>query len=229
MPTENNIERRIIPLGDMELRVEGEGKETRIKGYAAKFNKWSENLGFFREKIAPGAFERVLAQDVRCLKNHDPNLILGRTINKTLSLTQNSVGLQFDNLMPDTTTGRDTAEEIRRGDITGCSFAFTVSKDEWFEDEEHNITRTINEVDSLFDVGPVTYPAYPDTSVAVRSLDKWRGSQKQAEPEKPEIKPEEAKAEEKPAEPRIPTLAEQRECEKNLRKAGRILLRNKKK
>ena len=173
-------EQRIISIDDVELRITDD-EQPKITGYAAKYNSWTD-MGWFRERIKPGAFDDALKEsDVRCLKNHDPNLILGRTTNNTLRLNSNSVGLQFDNDMPDTTTGNDTREEIRRGDISGCSFAFTVAEDVWtYFDDDKLDERTIVKIGQLFDVGPVTYPAYPDTSVAARSLDKFKEANKRA-------------------------------------------------
>ena len=208
----NDIERRIISSEDMELRVT-DGDDPKITGYAAKYGKWSEDLGGFTEKIRKGAFDEVLENDVRALKNHDPNLLLGRTMSGTLRLQTNSVGLHFDIDPPNTNTGRDTMEEIRRKDITGCSFSFITLEDDWLYNEDGTVQRTIIKVGQLFDVGPVTYPAYPDTSVAVRSLDEHRktaevGKQKSDE----EIKEERDR---------------QRENDKKYRKAGRIIIRNK--
>ena len=177
----NNVEKRVLLADDIELRV-SEGKNPKLSGYAARFNKDSVDLGGFTERIAPGAFDDALGKsDVRALKNHDPNLVLGRTASKTLRLNANTKGLKFEVDMPDTTTGKDTVEEIRRGDITGCSFAFTVADggDDWLDRPDGGWLRTINKVNELFDVGPVTYPAYPDTSVAARSLDAVKKENKQ--------------------------------------------------
>lgn len=209
-PQAQEIERRVLTVEDVELRVD-DGDQRRLTGYAAKFGKWSEDLGGFREKIAKGAFADVLRDDVRCLKNHDPNLILGRTTSGTLKIEENSVGLRFTADLPDTTTGRDTAEEVRRGDISGCSFSFRVLEDDWKYLEDGSIERTILRFKALYDVGPVTYPAYPDTSVAARSLEVFRKTHKTpaAVPPQPELTPE-----------------RRREIERQYRKAGRIINRN---
>ncbi len=169
------VERRVQNFEDTELRVSG-GTAPVITGYAAKFGKWSEDLGGFREKIRVGAFDAVLEDDVRALKNHDANLLLGRTMSGTLRLTANTVGLRFEVDPPDTNVGRDTVEEIRRKDITGCSFGFIVETDKWAYLEDDTVERTIIKFKRLFDVGPVTYPAYPDTSVAARSLATFKAS-----------------------------------------------------
>jgi HK97 family phage prohead protease len=191
-----DIEVRCIPADEIELREDGDGIP-KIMGYAARFNKWSEDLGGFREKIAPGAFDNALkTSDVRALKNHDPNLILGRTSSGTLSLVCNRKGLSFTIDTPNTSTGNDTVEEIRRKDITGCSFAFTTAEDDWRYNKDGSVERTIIEVRDLFDVGPVTYPAYPDTSVAARTLELFKEERREdpevEEVEGPDVPPEDA-------------------------------------
>jgi HK97 family phage prohead protease len=171
-----DIELRFLDFEETEIRVDDE--KPILVGYAARTNSWTD-LGFFKERIKPGAFEDVMDDDVRCLKNHDPNLILGRTTNNTLRLKENTIGLHFENDMPDTTTGKDTREEVRSKLITGCSFAFTIAEEDWkYYEDNRTPERTIIKLKKLFDVGPVTYPAYPDTSVAARSLEKFRAGNK---------------------------------------------------
>jgi HK97 family phage prohead protease len=163
------IERRILTLEQGEIRAET-GETPHLKGYAAKFGILTD-MGWFKEKIKAGAFDEVLKDsDARALKNHDPNLLLGRESSGTLRLESNSVGLKFEIDVPDTTTGRDTLEEVRRGDLAGCSFGFTVSEDAWMHKEGEKSERTILRIDRLFDVGPVTFPAYEDTTVVARSV-----------------------------------------------------------
>lgn len=160
-----------------EVRAEEseEGQPARIVGHGAVFNKRSDMImGMFREEIAPGAFDDVLQDDVRALFNHDPSFILGRTRSKTLELSVDSNGLRYDISPPDTQTVRDMVlAPLMRGDITGSSFAFHVAPDgdEWREDEDGTIIRTINRFSRLLDVSPVTYPAYPDAGAAKRSLE----------------------------------------------------------
>ena len=157
----NIIERRFYV--DAELRVDDD--EQGITGYAAVFNRWSEDLGFFKEKIQQGAFKKTIKEnDVRALINHDPNLIIGRTKNKTLELKEDDKGLWFDVKLPDTTYANDLRESIRRKDITQNSFGFQTVQDEWSKD---GTKRTLTEV-KLFDVSPVTFPAYKQTSVKLR-------------------------------------------------------------
>lgn len=161
-----------------EIRIEKrEDGKTMVEGHAAVFNEMSENLGGFREIIHEGAFDDVLEDDVRALFNHDSNLILGRSP-KTLNLSVDSRGLVFKYESPDTTYARDLLVSLERGDVTQSSFGFRISSvdgSEWVEDEETGaLTRHIKKISRLFDVSPVTFPAYPQTDVAKRSLDKWK-------------------------------------------------------
>lgn len=165
-------EERIYEIEDLEVRVEGDddNKKPVIRGHAAVFDKLSVNLGGFREKISPGAFAKSLNRDVKALFNHNSDLILGRTKAKTLRLAEDEKGLAIEIDPPNNTIGNDTVESIRRRDISQMSFAFRTIKDKWEHEEGKDSIRTLEEVE-LFDVSPVTYPAYPQTDVAVRSLE----------------------------------------------------------
>lgn len=162
---EVQIEKRVFPI---EMRVEGDEKP-KIRGYAAVFNKMSDDLGGFREKIASGAFRKTLKEaDVRALFNHDPSVVLGRTGNGTLSLREDDKGLWMEIEPPDTAQARDLVTLIERGDVDQASFAFRVIKDTWLNEQGEKPIRTLDEV-QLFDVSAVTYPSYPQTSVDVRA------------------------------------------------------------
>lgn len=170
-----DIERRFFRC---ELRAAGgEGEPRRIVGYAAVFNEVSEELYGFREMIMPGAFRDVIeAEDVRALINHDPNLVLGRTTAGTLRLIEDERGLRYEIDPPDTQYARDLIVSLERGDVDQSSFAFRVKPEdeEWrgpTEDDPLPL-RMIYKFSRLFDVSPVTYPAYEATSVDVRALDK---------------------------------------------------------
>ena len=237
-----NVERRCLPVDDIELRVVGSDKKPILTGYAAKYNRWSVDLGGFREKIKKGAFDEALEKStIMCLKNHDPNLVLGRNTSGTLRLKTNSVGLNFDDDVPDTTTGRDTVEEVRRGDISGCSFSFTIAEDDWKYLEDGTVERTIIKVGEMYDVGPVTYPAYPDTMVSARSLDKLKEAiekrdvataeeteqtaEETAEVVEEIIEVPKEETEEVPVVPDQISDERMRECWVGYRKAGRIIAR----
>lgn len=162
-----NEERRIV-LG--ELRAVKDGDKPKIAGHAAKFDSLSEDLGGFRERIAPGAFAKTLTSgDIRALWNHDANIVLGRNKSGTLRLSEDSAGLFYECDVPDTQLVRDMVlAPIERGDVNQCSFGFSTNADKWAKVDGEWI-RTLLEVD-LFDVSPVTYPAYQATDVAVRGL-----------------------------------------------------------
>ena len=172
---------------NIETRTEKrEDGSTTITGHAAVFNQMSSDLGGFREIIAPNAFENVLQDDVRALVNHDPNLLLARTTSGTLNLEQTNEGLQYSFDVPDTTYGRDLVISMERGDITQSSFAFTIEDDSWETTEDGEI-RTINKVKNLYDVSPVTYPAYPtadDLTLAKRSLASYKEKEENKKEEK---------------------------------------------
>ncbi|MAH47557.1 HK97 family phage prohead protease [Candidatus Pacearchaeota archaeon] len=210
-----NLERRVFAVEDVELRV-SDGDGPQITGYAAKFGKKSVNLGGFTEHIQKGAFDEALKNsDVCALKNHDSNLLLGRSTSGTLRLKTNSVGLYFEIDPPNTTTGRDTIEEIRRKDLNGCSFAFIIAEDAWKNNEDGTVERTIIKVEQLFDVGPVTKPAYLDTTVSIRSQNSFE--EYRAAVERRKKQPENKEKE----------IERNRQFEKKYRKAGRIINRNK--
>jgi len=168
----SEIERRFVAS---QLRSISDEKPV-IVGYAAVFNKYSEDIGGFRERIAPGAFSKVLGDDVRALFNHDNDMVLGRSKSGTLRLREDDQGLRTEIDLPDTQFARDLWQSVKRGDVDQMSFAFRTEKDTWAMDQEGNVERTILEFKALYDVSIVTYPAYPDTSVALRAFDAFRAS-----------------------------------------------------
>ena len=192
-----NIERRAlaidevesaVPLLSVESRSEDDGNEREyIVGYAAKFGVNSLVLGDFVERIDPGAFGIVSERrgrrqplETRALWNHDANFPLARYPG-TLKLSVDDVGLRYEFPVPDTTYGRDIASNIRAGIVKGSSFSFTVPSggDSWAVEDGRSI-RTIQRIDTLLDVGPVTFPAYPDADVKVaqRSYQHFRDEQR---------------------------------------------------
>lgn len=155
-----------------ELRVNDDGK--RIAGYASVFNEETDIAGMFREVVKPGAFKRAIKekQDVYALKNHDANLILGRTKNSSLTMREDERGLWVEFDPPDTQTGRDMVEEIRTGLVDEMSFAFIPGEegDHWPKREEGKLPlREIVDIEFLYDVSPVTYAQYKGTEVGLRS------------------------------------------------------------
>ena len=171
--TNPNAEVRTFDVQDLELRMDGD--KPTVVGYGAVFNSESNDLGGFREYIAPGAFDGRLEDDVRFLINHDANLVLARTTNGTLRLSVDEKGLRYEADMPNTSTARDLMELLKNGTINQSSFAFTVEEDSWEVKDGMNI-RTIDKVSQLYDVSSVTYPAYNEasSSVALRSMKEWQ-------------------------------------------------------
>jgi hypothetical protein len=171
------IERRSFELDELKVEKRGESNTPHIVGHAAVFEKQSVPIwGFFVEIVKKGAFTKsIKTADVRALFNHDPNYVIARARGGkgTLSLKEDDVGLLFDAQPPDTTWARDLMVSIERGDISQCSFAFRVKSEKWVENSGKKKTdldiRELHEVE-LFDVSPVTYPAYPDTDVGIREL-----------------------------------------------------------
>lgn len=167
-------ERRFAVLSGLEVRAaENDTDPIGFTGHAALFNKrtWigPKKWGFY-EEVREGAFTKTIAEgDVRMLLNHDPNLLLARSTSKTLRLEEDAIGLATDADMAPTTYARDLAVVMDRGDLTQMSFSFLPIKEEWSTDEEGDDVRTLLEV-QLFDVSPVTFPAYTETDAALRSV-----------------------------------------------------------
>jgi HK97 family phage prohead protease len=168
---------RSLKISEMRGEKTADGKQY-LTGYAATYNTLSEQMLFFRERIMPGAFSRALRekQDVRHLINHEASLVLSRTRSGTLELTEDSKGLRFRTLLPDTSYARDLAASVDRGDIDQCSFCFSEVRTVWIDepDPDHpgqqRTIRELHDVD-LYDISTVTYPAYENTTTALeRSL-----------------------------------------------------------
>lgn len=169
--------------GDLEVRTFRGTNSTRatgntpgdgvpvLEGSAALFDTWTELWPGMRERIMPGFFAGAQGQDVRVLVNHDPNLLLGRTGSGTADLVPLQDGLGYRvRLDPQDDDAMRWHRRIARGDVDGCSFSFTVAKDNWYTDDDGVMCRDLVECGTLYDVGPVTFPAYPQTTVSARAL-----------------------------------------------------------
>jgi uncharacterized protein len=185
-----SVERRYFQAtssGEEEIRLERrDDGRLQIVGMAPPWNRWSVDLGGFKERFLPGAFDRWLERspndprgraDVVAKYNHEDSAVLGRTTNGTLSLESTDSGLVYRAVPPEgTPTTAEVVPLIRDKYVTGSSFAFTVadsSGEDWDEDPSGNVKRTITKA-NLFDVSVVTHPAYPESSVGLRSLEQWR-------------------------------------------------------
>lgn len=179
------MERRYQRSAGRPIRLKrNEGEEKPIlAGYASVFYNgtdeteyelWKDAAGRCVERVLPGAFARAIKEedDCRALFNHDSNLVLGRTAANTLRLTEDEAGLAYEIDLPDTQLSRDLAVSVGRGDVSGSSFAFNVRKQsvtrEVLSDGTDLIVREIKDVD-LYDVGPVTFPAYASSTTGLRS------------------------------------------------------------
>lgn len=181
-----------------EVRASKEADKMTIGGLAARFDSYT-NMGWYVEVIKRGFFDGMDTTKTAALKNHDSNMVLGRTINETLRLAVTDSGLEYEVDLPDTSTGRDTFAEVSRGDIYQSSFQFTVKEAIWREVDRSELAgvlpddvldrlsyggkidiRELVKGGTLYDVAPVTFPAYQDTTVAKRSHEEYRSSKEPA-------------------------------------------------
>lgn len=235
--TANMVERRTF---NIEHRASADGAK-KIGGMAAVYDS-PTNMGWYVEVIKPGFFDGIRTNSTACLKNHDPNLVLGRTANGTLKLTFTPSGLDYEAILPKTTIGNDTYEEVSSGYIYQSSFAFTVAEQNWRQAQPSEFAGILDQdtiekltyggvVDvrelikgaDLYDVSPVTYPAYEATSVSSREAsplfevrNKFLAATEIPEPEKEDEKAESITDELQPENTEIET----KETETNKEKAN---------
>jgi len=162
-----NFERRFYPFRG-EVRAAGDlRKGPELVGYAALFDVLTDEMFGFREKIRQGAFkDSIRTDDIRMLWNHDSNYVLARTKSGTLKLREDEKGLYFEAVPVDAQWARDLLASIKRGDVSQNSFGFFIQNEEWGKIGDSKV-RTLTRI-KLFDVSPVTYPAYPQTEVHIR-------------------------------------------------------------
>lgn len=161
----------------LEIRTNDDGSKTLI-GLAAPFMpKRSVDLGGFEEQIDPGAFTRTLKEgpDVVSLVGHDVRQPLARRSKETLRLKVTKEGLRFELDLPNTTRGKDMEVDVENGNVNGVSIGFNSREDSWREPDEKGglALRTLLDVD-LHELSPTGFAAYPDTEIALRSLDGFR-------------------------------------------------------
>ncbi len=154
-------------------RADGDEAVGHLNGYAAVFYDGTPETQFelftdFIERIMPGAFDRAIREDdVRALFNHNPDHVLGRLSAETLALSVDKTGLRYDISLADTVLAGDVRTHVDRREVTGSSFSFMIT-DQDFRTEDGVDIREIRGVE-LFDVGPVTFPAYDATTVTSRA------------------------------------------------------------
>ena len=164
----DGLERRT--LGEIRMPPAADGaRPGTMTGHAARFNTIAKIGNFVQEQIKPGAFTRAIQHDdVRALIDHNSSLILGRNRAGTLRLAEDDLGLRIEIDPPDTSYANDLLTSIRRGDVSQMSFGFRALKETW-DDTQDPPLRTLEEVE-LFDVSPVTFPAYANTEISVRAF-----------------------------------------------------------
>jgi uncharacterized protein len=156
-----------------ELRLKEDGQGRTVEGYALIFDKESRDLGGFIEVIDRSALDGADMSDVIARTDHNNSYVLARTSAGTLDLTVDAKGLLYRFDAPNTTAGNDLIENVRNGNIPASSFAFTIGGDKW-EKRDGKHYRTITSFKKIYDVAPVVEPAYPDTTVAARSLEEQK-------------------------------------------------------
>lgn len=175
----------------MEVRKADDGKTT-LRGYAARFGSVYD-MGWFTEEVSRDAFKGADLSDVRVLLNHDSNQILGRTAAKTARVGVDEKGLWYEVDLPDSPNGQNVRIAVERGDIDQSSWGFSLKKDSWtrgdFEKGKKD-HRILEEVETVYDASPVTFPANPDTTVAKRSLDAILAEQNKKQQENQNIEAE---------------------------------------
>jgi len=168
---QKEFERRSFSVA--ELRATTEGKTRKIGGYAAVFDQWADDGWGGRERVRPGAFKKTLKEqpDIRALWNHNSDIVLGRTSNKTLRLSEDERGLAIEIDLPDTQAGRDAHTLVERGDVSQMSFGFNIikSSEEKEQDDASKVDFNLEEV-RLHEVSPVTFPFYPTTEISAREM-----------------------------------------------------------
>jgi len=179
-----NIEQRPWKIaGPVLLRAKSD-QHLRFKGHAAVFGQrtWigPPVLGFW-EQVSPGAFSRAVNEDdVRFLFNHDESKVLARTSSGTLALREDRAGLVVEADMAPTSYAQDLGILLERGDVSQMSFGFAVAKEAWETLDDGSELRTIEQVDPLFDVSAVTFPAYEGTDAALRACEVRRAGSREA-------------------------------------------------
>lgn len=154
------------------MKIREEDGRRRLEGYFSVFDQPYEVVPGWVETIAPGAFERALAsgQDVKVLWNHDSNIVLGSTANHTADLREDARGLLGGtDINENDQDAKNAYARVDRGDVTGCSFGFEISRMEESWDDDGTYRTRILEAYPLYEVSPCTFPAYAQTSITARA------------------------------------------------------------
>lgn len=164
------MEHRTMKMGKMSIREDG-GKRY-LEGHFAVFNQPYEVFPGWIETIAPGAFSKALAngKDVKVLWNHNSDIVMGSTAARTATLWEDEIGLPGKvEINENDQASKDGYARVDRGDVTGCSFGFDISRMEESWDDDGTYRTRILEVDPLYEVSPCTFPAYAQTNISARA------------------------------------------------------------
>ena len=163
------LQRREVRPIATEFTARNEGDAPTIEGYFAVYNSIYEIAPGMTESVAPGAFSRTLANDIRALTNHDTTLVLGRTKAHTLELREDEHGLWGKvSINPNDRDAMNLYERVKRGDVDQCSFGFEIVDEETEFRDDGSIHWTIKDVE-LYEVSACTFPAYKETNISARN------------------------------------------------------------
>ena len=173
----SKLEMRTIPAEGLEIRAEQDGKIKRISGYGIVYNRETQLYDDLYEVIRPGAASEFLATnpDIKCCLNHNPERIFGRTKSGTVKLEENSKGVKYTVKPPDAQWARDAIASIERGDIDGSSFTFAVlpQDEKVSKRSDGTYLREVFKIARIGEMGPVTDPAYLDTTAEARAKEEY--------------------------------------------------------
>ena len=167
---------RVTRAYNFEIRAENNEKNgDHIVGRPIVYNSKTD-IGYFDEVIEAGALDKANLKDVRFLVNHDTNMIpLARSRNNNenstmqLEVDKDGMSIRVNLDTENNTEARNLYSAIKRGDITGMSFLFTIDKEEWEGLESDHPTRHIKAIGQVFEVSAVTFPAYESTEISARN------------------------------------------------------------
>ncbi len=151
-----------------------------IEGYAVVFNVLSADLGGFREIIRPGAINQDLinSSDIIANMNHRDDYMMARLRNGkgNIDLTIDQHGLKFKFECPETAKGEELLQHVKRGEITQCSFAFSLDyldkgSEKWTVNSDGTQVREILKIEKLYDISCVINPAYEATECQARDIE----------------------------------------------------------
>ena len=173
---------------DFKVRS-SENEDKYIEGYFIRFNEETELWPGAFEEVSPEAIDESLKNnDIISLFNHETGVVLGRTSNGTLELKKDSTGLFGSvKINPNDKQAMDIYARIERGDINACSFGFNIIDEEIQNRDDGTVKFILKKID-LHEVSPVTFPAYPTTSIQARKKDLKQYQQRQLEVRKSRLK-----------------------------------------